>query len=289
MKFLTHLLLALLIIPAIAFSQEDARLDLEGTPMLISLSTNPLVVGTAGVGALKLLANNAVQLSLSDGAITPEANSDLDLGTAVLSFEDIFAEKALLDNDSAAALDADVTTATTAAPLLAIVGTSLTQAHAALVQNVASAQGADLFALKTRAAAGSTNANTIISSGDDILKIRAFGSNGTAYDEAAQILLESGGTPGASADMPGAIKFLTSGDGSATPTLRTTIEPDGDFLMTGDIYWADGDGPGFTIADGANAACDTTCTTGCVIGFDAGTTAFVACATATADTCVCTK
>jgi hypothetical protein len=46
--------------------------------------------------------------------------------------------------------------------------------------------------------------------------------------------------------------------------------------------------PGLTIANGANTACDTTCAAkACFIGFDAGASAFVACATATADTCVC--
>jgi hypothetical protein len=43
-----------------------------------------------------------------------------------------------------------------------------------------------------------------------------------------------------------------------------------------------------TIANGANAACNTTCgAKACITGFDAGASAFVACATATADTCLC--
>ncbi len=43
-----------------------------------------------------------------------------------------------------------------------------------------------------------------------------------------------------------------------------------------------------TIANGANAACTTTCSAkACITGFDAGASAFVACGTATADTCLC--
>ncbi len=43
-----------------------------------------------------------------------------------------------------------------------------------------------------------------------------------------------------------------------------------------------------TIANTANTACNTTCSTkACITGFDAGASAFVACATATADTCLC--
>jgi hypothetical protein len=47
-------------------------------------------------------------------------------------------------------------------------------------------------------------------------------------------------------------------------------------------------GQAIQIANGANTACSTTCgTAACIGGFDAGASAFVACATATADTCQC--
>ncbi len=45
---------------------------------------------------------------------------------------------------------------------------------------------------------------------------------------------------------------------------------------------------GWTVVSGANTACNTTCTSACVIGQDAGAAnVFVDCATATADTCLC--
>lgn len=44
---------------------------------------------------------------------------------------------------------------------------------------------------------------------------------------------------------------------------------------------------GLVAENGANTACDTTCTQGCIIGYDAGTSAFVACNSALADSCAC--
>lgn len=188
-----------------------------------------------------------------------------------------------------ASVDADVITASSDTSTVGYFGANTTASKLTFVANVADAVGTDIRGLKTRAAADAWNANTIISSGDDILSITAFGADGAEYINAAQILLESGGTPGLTTDMPGAIKFLTVPDGSGTLTLALTIEPDQDLLMTGDLYLADGQNLGFTAAAGANTACDTTCTTGCVAGWDTGTSIFVACTSALADTCLCTK
>jgi hypothetical protein len=221
-------------------------------------------------------------------SVVPNTNSDIDLGTAAKSFEDLFVEKILADNDSTSDLDADVTTATTAKPLVSVVGTSATQAHAALVQNVASAQGADLFAIKTRAAAGATNANTIVASGDDILKIRGFAADGAAYSEAAQILLEVGGTPGTD-DMPGQIRFLVSADGGETPAEALKIAPDLTVTFAGTLIGTGTSTIGWAVVAGANTACTTTCTTPCVFGVNTAATEadIVACADATADECLC--
>lgn len=267
---LIAVLLALNTGAAFAAEEPHAFLELGDTPSLTSKSGYPLIVGTQGNDDFMIMVENVVIDTY-----------DAETVQRLTSFYQLFG--------STTALEADATTATTAIPFVSVVGSSGVRSHLALVQNVASAQGADIVALKTRAAAGQTDADVIVSSGDDVLKIRGYGSNGATYDELARITFESGGTPGASADMPGQILFHTTPDGSATPTLALTIEPDQDLVITGDIVVADGGGLGLTVANGANAACDTTCTTGCVAGFDAGTSAFVACATATADTCLCTK
>lgn len=186
-------------------------------------------------------------------------------------------------------IDADVTTVATAATTTAYLASNSSGNNFVIVSNIADTVGGNIIGMKTRAAANASNANTIISSGDDILSITAYGADGAAYINAAQILMESGGTPGLTTDMPGNIKFLTTPDGSGTLTLAVTIEPDQDLLLTGDIYLADGQNLGWTGASGANTACDTTCTSGCIAGWDTGTSVFVACTNAIADTCLCTK
>jgi hypothetical protein len=73
-------------------------------------------------------------------------------------------------------------------------------------------------------------------------------------------------------------------DFGAIDVVGNDIELDGTFTVLGS-----GATIGWTIANAANTACTTTCagTGSCVVGFDAGTTAFVACASALADTCTC--
>lgn len=262
--------------------------------MLVLVSTANAATENECIYGLGLSAQAAQELCGAvdvDGNMIPSSNSSYDLGSAALSFEDIYSETMLLDNDSTSNLDADVIASggTTAQPLLGISGTSLTQTHLALIQNIASAQGAELMALKTRAAAGSTNANTIIASGDDILKITAKGANGATYDPAAQIVLESGGTPGASADMPGRVVVLTSPDGSATPAAVATFAADKSITFTGTLIGTGTSTLGWEIVAGANAACTTTCTTPCVFGVNTAATEadIVACADTTADECLC--
>jgi len=66
----------------------------------------------------------------------------------------------------------------------------------------------------------------------------------------------------------------------ATPTFAT-VSASASFLGTGaNIGW--------TVVSGADTACETTCDEpACVFGWDAGTSAIVACDNAIADTCVC--
>ena len=98
--------------------------------------------------------------------------------------------------------------------------------------------GAGLAFYKTR---GSTaGSHTIVQDGDDIGIFDFYGSNGSAYERAARILVEVDGTPGVSGDMPGRITFLTSPDGSASATeaLRidsnqNTLIDDGNGLVVG--------------------------------------------------------
>ena len=72
--------------------------------------------------------------------------------------------------------------------------------------------------------------NAIVQNNDKLGTIFFAGANGTGYSFAAHIRCLVDGTPGASADMPGALVFATSSDGSATPTERVRITAAGDFV-----------------------------------------------------------
>lgn len=236
--------------PIVGRADNGAIFNLVEGAKLMALDGYKLVLGAedGADGGVEINIEGAVQYTFNDGDITPGTNSDVDLGTAVLSYEDIFAEKLYLDNDTIVALDADVVTATTAAPLLAVGGASATQSHAAFVQNVASTAPVVVDFLKTRAASGAYNANTIISNGDDIALFNFWGANGTAYDKAAQLLVESAAAPGASTDMPGHFIFKTTPDGSATPVEALRIASTGVVTAaagltatTGDVIVTSGD------------------------------------------------
>ena len=105
---------------------------------------------------------------------------------------------------------------------LDIYGTSV---NAKVNQFSADTTGATLTFQKSRAATVSTN--TIVQSDDQIGVITFNGANGSTYSNAAQIRAVIDATPGASADMPGRLEFLTSADGSATVTERMRIDSSG--------------------------------------------------------------
>lgn len=160
------------------------------------------------------------------------------------------------------------------------------------IANIADASGTQLNFMKTRAAAGTLAATTIVNSGDNVLNITGYGANGTSYDALAAILMNVGGTPGATNDMPGSMVFRTTPDGSATLTTALTIGSDQSATFTGAITSSIATTIGWSVVDQTdNQACNTGCTSGCVIGIDNATgsavTNLVSCAATTADLCVC--
>ena len=68
--------------------------------------------------------------------------------------------------------------------------------------------------------------NTIVQSGDVIGRLRFMGMDGSNARTAAQITIESDGTPGTN-DMPGRIVFATTADGASSSTERLRIKSDG--------------------------------------------------------------
>lgn len=100
---------------------------------------------------------------------------------------------------------------------------------------------------------------TIVQSGDSLGQILFKGSNGTSYDVAAKIEGLSGGTPGASNDMPGALTFSTCADGTATLSERMRILSTGRALINATTSVSGATTQGLTVANVATSTTDTIC------------------------------
>jgi uncharacterized small protein (DUF1192 family) len=85
--------------------------------------------------------------------------------------------------------------------------------------------GVDFLLRKSRGATVGTNA--IVQDGDNLGGVYFQGANGTGYTSAAAVSANVDGTPGASNDMPGRLRFLTTPDGSGTLTERMRIASSG--------------------------------------------------------------
>lgn len=86
-----------------------------------------------------------------------------------------------------------------------------------------------------------------VSDGDHLGDIRFFGYGSSAYQAGAYIVAVVDGTPGESAtDMPTALQFQTTPDGSATPVTRLTIDSSGNVGITNAAITA-GSGTGITV------------------------------------------
>lgn len=88
----------------------------------------------------------------------------------------------------------------------------------------ADATGSRIFFAKSRNA--TVGSQTVVNSGDSLGELSFGGSDGTQIAEAARIVAEVDGTPGAG-DMPGRIVFSTTADGASTVTERLRISSTG--------------------------------------------------------------
>jgi hypothetical protein len=89
----------------------------------------------------------------------------------------------------------------------------------------ADATGSFLTLAKSRAA--SVGTNTIVQLNDQFGGIVFNGANGTGYDPGAAIIGSVDDTPGATNDMPGALRFYTTPNGSGSLTERMIIKNSG--------------------------------------------------------------
>jgi hypothetical protein len=91
------------------------------------------------------------------------------------------------------------------------------------------ADGATIFLAKSRNS--TVGSQTIIQNGDEIGVLKARGSNGSAFVDAASITFAVDGTPGSGNDMPGRIVFGTSADGTSSITERGRFDSLGSLLL----------------------------------------------------------
>ena len=106
-------------------------------------------------------------------------------------------------------------------PKLEVLGTTDSLSTIAVGRWGADTSPSSLYAIKSRAATIGV-ASTIVQSGDQIGQVVFTADDGVTFIQAATIVAEVDGTPGAS-DMPGRLVFKTTPDGSATPTTALTI------------------------------------------------------------------
>lgn len=254
----------------------------DGANYVLAGQTIFTVDGTPGTNDMP----GAIDFQLSpDGSATPASalkitnDKKVTLGGQVVMAGAQTASSGIVQGLSA--IPADVTSAIAGAELYNFNSALATTKNAAFAHGQANANGPQIEFMKSRATDGS--ADTIVNSADTLLDIKAFGSNGATFDNAAELTVEVDGTPGASNDMPGRFVFYVSPDGSASVTEAMRIS------STQKVTFA-GNDLGWTIVDQTdNQACTTGCTSACVAGQDlAGANKpLVTCADTTADICLC--
>ncbi len=129
----------------------------------------------------------------------------------------------------------------------------------------------------------------------------AFSAAGAVGDSPTYVALTLSGLTASQMVATNASKLLvsvaTTGTGSAvlatTPTLVTPVlgvATGTSLALTGSLTSSAATNIGWSVVSGANTACDTTCTSACVVGFDTAGPAITPCSggtAATADLCLC--
>jgi len=107
---------------------------------------------------------------------------------------------------------------------------------AKLKNHIADTEGSTLGMYKSRNT--TIGSHTIVQSGDELGNVSFYGSDGNSFEKFAGIRAKVDGTPGNS-DCPGRLEFLTTPDGSNSPSIRMTIKNDGKVEIAGDASIGD--------------------------------------------------
>ena len=106
-----------------------------------------------------------------------------------------------------------------------------TDNNTSTVSCVINSTSTDPILTLARSRGSSVGSNTIVQSGDTLGRLIFQGSDGSEFVQAASVICESDGTPGAN-DMPGRLMFSTTADGAVTPTERMRITSGGGIHFT---------------------------------------------------------
>jgi len=93
-KLIACFLLGLLLVAPATSMAAEGVLDLHGTPMLLGLSGNSLVVGTESTENLKIMSNGSVSWNVegADGDLVPETDNAVDIGSASAEIAALFCD-----------------------------------------------------------------------------------------------------------------------------------------------------------------------------------------------------
>ena len=123
---------------------------------------------------------------------------------------------------------------TTITPTFQLEKAGINTGFVSFVSNRDDTGGSALLFGKTR---GTTvGSNTVVSSGDDVGAIFFSGADGSELVNAASIVAQVDGTPGAN-DMPGRLVFSTTSDAASSPTERVRITRSGFFKAKADTVY----------------------------------------------------
>lgn len=275
------------------FTNNTRRAIFDGTTGALSISNN-LVPTTDGNNTNSNLGSTSFgwkNINLSDATNRAQIFISSGMYVSYPTGQDLLLREASTDKwafkattgallGGATALPAGVTS-----PKLYLTSDSATQPQAAVLQATADANGTEIRTYKTRNTNGT--ATTVVQNADVLFKITGYASDGTNYINGASIQAKIDNTPGTN-DMPTALYFYTTPDSSSTLTQALVIDDAQNSVFAGQIRSTRTTDLGWTRVNGANTACNTTCTSACVFGWDtAAPGVLLACSDATADSCLC--
>lgn len=236
--------------------------------------------------------------SSATASLLPDDDNTLDLGAALFNWRSIYVGTSILGESdlvlTASADDVIVTATDDVVIQTEGAGDIITLAGGGTTVGVTVSDTAVTLAAGMTGGLAGADDLALTASTDDVVITATDDVTIQTQGAGDLITLAAGGTGADVTIAEGTVTLaastaLTLTSGALTLTSGDAVLTSGDITLTsGAINIPDGASIGAVVQNGANTACDTTCTSkGCFIGYDAGTSAFVACSSALADSCMC--